>query len=164
MELYNYEFIDDGRNRIHKTAIIADNVKLGRGNTILPYSVIGYPGAIRGIEGYKGKIEIGDNNFIGAHVTIMAGKESTRIGDKNIIMNHVNIGHDTDIGYNNEIGAGTILGGHVTIGDTNKIKIGCIIRNRVLIGNNNTIGQGSNIVQGIKNFKTVYGNPAREIE
>jgi UDP-N-acetylglucosamine acyltransferase len=162
-DLYNDEFIDDGRNRIHKTAVIGDNVTLGRGNIILPYAVIGYPGAIRGLEKYQGKIIIGNNNFIGAHVTIMGGRDITTIGSENIIMNKVNIGHDCTIGDQNEIGAGCMLAGHVSIGESNSIKLSCTIRNRVKIGSFNTIGQMSNVITDIEDSFIYYGNPAIKI-
>ena len=160
LDFYNDEFIDDGRNKIHKTANIASNVKLGRGNIILPHSVIGYPGAIRELESYNGMIEIGNNNFIGVGVTIMGGRKYTHIGDRNIIMNKVNIGHDCTILSDNEIGAGTIISGHVFIGLNNKIKINCSIRNRIKIGSDNLIGQSSNIIEDIEDGETWYGNPA----
>ncbi len=76
-------------------------------------------------------------------------------------MNYINIGHDTIIGDNNEIGAGTVIAGWCKIGNDNKIKIHCTIRNRVTIGNNILVGMGSNVVKDIISNTVVKGNPIK---
>lgn len=157
---------DERGNKIHVTAVIGDNVELGKNNTIYPYAVLGMPGFIRDSDSASGKIIIGDNNKIGNHVSIMIGQEcNTIIGDNNLIMNYVNIGHDVIIGNNNEIGVKSLLAGYSKIGNGNKIKISCTIRNRKIIGNDNIIGMCSNIT---KDFDIdgwlIYGTPARQIK
>lgn len=160
----NSEWIIIDGNKIHKTCIIYDNVILGVNNIIYPFSVIGLPGFIRDLNKPFGKIIIGDNNRIGTHTSIMAGLNGeTVIGNDNIIMNYVNIGHDANIGSKNEIGTGSIVAGWTTIGDLNKIKLNCVFRNRVSIGNNNLIGMGSLVIKSFSNNKLVYGNPAEII-
>lgn len=154
----------DKVNKIHPTAIIGDNVKMGKGNEIGPYTVIGEMGFLRNSSGPAAKIIVGDNNRIGNYISIMAGKDGkTVIGNGNLLMNYVNIGHNCTIGDNNEIGAGTIVCGHTNIGNGNKIKTGCDIRNRITIGNDNLIGIASNIVANVGNNERWYGNPARYI-
>jgi acyl-[acyl carrier protein]--UDP-N-acetylglucosamine O-acyltransferase len=158
---------DENGNKIHVTAIIGDNVELGKNNTIYPYSVIGVPGFIRDAENSTGKVKIGNNNKIGTHTAIMVGQDgTTEIGDNNLIMNYVNIGHDTIIGSDNEIGAGTVIAGWVKIGDCNKIKIRCTIRNRKKITNGNIIGMCSNITKDFESDRgwLIYGNPAKQIK
>lgn len=151
-------------NIIHPTAIIGDNVELGTGNEIGAYTVIGHFGFQRSAKSKKGKIIIGNNNRIGNHVNIMAGEEGeTTIGDDNMIMNGCNIGHNVQVGDNNEIGVGTMVLGFAKIGNENKIKAHCSIRNRVAIGNNNLIGMGSNVVESIGNYEKWLGNPAHRI-
>jgi UDP-N-acetylglucosamine acyltransferase len=157
---------DDRGNKIHVTAIIGDNVELGKNNTIYPYAVIGLPGFIRDANNATGRVRIGNNNKIGAHTSIMVGQEGiTDIGDNNMLMNYVNIGHDAIIGNSNEIGAGTVIAGWVKIGNNNMIKIRCTIRNRKIIGNDNIIGMCSNIT---KDFNMegwlIYGTPAKQIK
>lgn len=160
-----WEFKDG--NWIHSTAIIHGNVIMGKGNIIYPYVVIGELGFIRGLHPIKypgAQITIGDRNQIGAHVSIMAGEEGSRIGSDNLIMNYVNIGHDCVIGHNNEIGAGTVVCGYVTIGNNNKIKVSCALRNRITIGDDNVLGMMSNVVCSIGSNIVVMGNPAKEHE
>lgn len=156
---------DENGNKIHITAIIAEGVDLGKNNVIYPYAVIGLPGFIRNSDDASGKVIIGDNNKIGAHSSIMIGKDGiTKIGDNNLLMNYVNIGHDVEIGNNNEIGAGTVIAGWSKIGSGNNIKIRCTIRNRKIIGNNNIIGMCSNITRdfNIEGW-LIYGSPAKQI-
>lgn len=154
-----------GSNKIHSTAIIGDNVIMGNDNIIYPYAVIGLPGFIRDAEMATGIINIGDNNKIGNHVSIMCGVSgTTQIGNNNLIMNYVNIGHDVNIGNDNEIGVSSILAGWSKIGNKNKIKLNVSIRNRVIIGNNNIIGMGSNVVTNIGDNSISYGNPCKHVK
>lgn len=151
-------------NIIHPTAIIGDNVTLGDGNTIGPYTVIGYPGAIRNAQDFTGTIEIGDGNTIGSHVTIAAGSDGvTRIGSGNILMNHSNYGHNCTVGDECEIGAGTIVCGWATIGNGAKVKAHCTVRNRKAIGAGAVVGMGTNVVGDVPEGVTCYGNPQRLI-
>ena len=152
----------DSINNIHPTAIIGSNVELGKNITIGPYCVLGQPGAIRDVPYKNGKIIIKDNTILQNFVSVMVGIEGvTVIGENNLIMNYVNIGHDVVIGDNNEIGPKTVLGGWSKLGNFNKLKIHCIIRNRIQIGNHNLIGMGSNVVKNISSHCKVIGNPAK---
>ena len=53
-------------NNIDPTVVIRGKVEMGTGNEILPYSVL------------IGPLTIGDNNYIGPHVTIGTPGEDTR--------------------------------------------------------------------------------------
>jgi len=149
--------------KIHETAVIGDNVTMGKKNIILPYAVIGETGFIRNAEKSEGKVVIGDNNIIGCFTNIMVGKEgSTIIGSDNLIMNHCNIGHNVEISHHVEVGVGTIIAGHAEIQEHVKIKSGCTIRNRIKIIDNAIIGQGSNVVNSLDVEDSLYvGNPAK---
>jgi|15BtaG_2_1085339.scaffolds.fasta_scaffold00018_47 UDP-N-acetylglucosamine acyltransferase len=158
-----WSFIDG--NKIHSTAIICDNVVIGTGNIIYPYAVIGLPGFTSSGPDDVCGVVIGDDNWIGAHVSIMSGAESdTAIGSGNFIMNYSNIGHDVLIGDKNEIGVRAILAGFCKIGSLNKIKINCCIRNRAVLGSKNIIGMGSVVTSSFyENEVLIYGSPAKII-
>ena len=153
-------------NKIHPTAIIYPNVKLGFNNVIGAYSVIGSNGEMRGVDqdDFRGQIIIGDDNVISEHVTIQrpfeAGKY-TMIGDRNIIMAHSHVGHDVEIGDDCEICTGAILGGYAKICHGVKIKLGVTIRNRKKIGELSLVGLGSAVVTDVEAGTVVYGNPAK---
>lgn len=163
-DLYNNDWINIDGNSIHKTAIVHPNVKLGKGNVIGAYAVIGSNGEIRGVNqnDFKGRVVIGDNNVISEFVSIQRPfkKDSeTFIGNNNIIMAHSHIGHDVAIDSNCEICSGTIIGGYANIFSGAKLKLGVTVRNRVTIGPDVIVGLGSVVTKDI--LKGVaYGNPA----
>jgi UDP-N-acetylglucosamine acyltransferase len=163
--IYNQDLINIDGNYIHRTAIIYKNVRLGTGNYIGAYTVIGSNGEIRGKNQntFEGFVTIGNNNVISEHVTIQRPYErsSTRIGSNNIIMAHSHIGHDVVIGDGCEICTGVIIGGYTTIKDGVKLKLGVTVRNRLVIGLNALIGLGSVVTKSIEDNAVAYGNPAK---
>ena len=165
-DLYDQDWINTDGNNIHTTAIVHPNVKLGKGNTIGAYCVIGGNGEIRGVkqEDFLGHVEIGDNNVISELVTIQRPYkkgEITEIGSDNIIMAHVHIGHNAKIWDKAEICTGTIIGGYARIGNNSKIKMNCTIRNRICIFHDTIVGMGSVVTKNIEPGTVVYGNPAK---
>jgi UDP-N-acetylglucosamine acyltransferase len=78
-----------------------------------PPQDLGYAG------GFRGRLEIGDDNRIGEFVTISLGTEKgggiTRIGHKNLLMAYVHVGHDCALGNEVILTNTCQLAGHVTI-------------------------------------------------
>ncbi|HDN98147.1 MAG: UDP-3-O-(3-hydroxymyristoyl)glucosamine N-acyltransferase [Candidatus Omnitrophota bacterium] len=116
---------------IHPTAIIGENVSLGKGVSIQPYAVI------------EDGVEIGDETVIGAGVYV---GHYTKIGKKCLIYPHVVIRERIKIGDRVIIHSGTVIGGDgfgfATVkGVHHKIpQIGTVeIGNDVEIGSNVTI-------------------------
>ncbi len=167
MDFYDKYFMFDESNQIHDTAIIYPNVVMGKNNIIGAYTVIGSNGEIRGVNqnDFQGTVVIGDNNVISELVTIQRPftETSTEIGNNNIIMAHVHLGHNVKIGDNTEICTGTIIGGYAEINDNAKIKLGVTIRNRKKIGKNCIVGMGSVVIRDVEENYVVVGNPAKEI-
>jgi UDP-N-acetylglucosamine acyltransferase len=168
-DLYNNDFLEVDGNRIHRTAIINSNVKLGTGNIIGAYCVIGSNGEIRGVkqDEFKGKILIGNNNVISEHVTIQTPLDEgklTIIGDRNIIMAHAHIGHDAQIMNDCEICTTSVIGGYALICDRVKVKLHCVVRNRVIVGEDALVGMGSVVTKNVPVGAVVYGNPAKQHE
>ena len=164
-DLYNDQWINIDGNHIHETAIVHPNVKMGKGNWIGAYSVIGSNGEIRdkNQNEFEGFVTIGDNNVISEHVTIQRPFESTatKIGSNNIIMAHAHLGHDVFVGDNCEICTGVIIGGYTIVKNGVKLKLGVTVRNRLVIGLNALIGLGSVVTKDIPDNSVAYGNPAK---
>ena len=167
-DLYNEDWINIDGNSIHKTAIVHPNVKLGTGNTIGAFCVIGGNGEIRDVKqnDFKGFVSIGNNNVISEFVSIQrpARKTVTKIGHDNIIMAHSHIGHNAVILSKTEICSGVIIGGYAQILNFAKIKLGSVIRNRVIIGERSIVGMGSIVIKNVEAGAVVIGNPAKELK
>ncbi len=135
--------------KIHKTAIVASEAKIGSNVEIGPYAIIGE------------NVEIGNNTTIGAHAVI---KGWTKIGDDNRIFNHASIGQEPqdlkfngeksylEIGDNNTIREfttihrGTEEGGGVTkIGDNNLIMAYCHVAHDCQLGDNIIMSNAANL-------------------
>ena len=164
---YDTEWINIDGNHVHRTAIVHPNVKMGTGNWIGAYSVIGGNGEMRDVDQreFKGFVDIGQNNTISELVTIQRPYEEgdiTSVGSDCIIMAHVHIGHNAMISNEVELCSGVIVGGYATVRSKAKIKIGAAIRNRISIGNSAVVGMMACVIKDVKHHTTVYGNPAKE--
>jgi UDP-N-acetylglucosamine acyltransferase len=175
-------------NRIHPTAIIGDDVVLGVGNSIGPYSVL------------LGPCTIGDNNWIGPHVCIGTPPEMrgaphpvgwagdagtglvaigsrnvireftaihgpttdiTRVGNDCYVMNTVYIAHDCTIDDGATISSTVAMGGRTHLGAGSNIGLGAVIHQRTVIGPGAMIGMGAVVTKHIPPFALAYGTPAR---
>lgn len=156
-----------GENFVHETAIVYPHVKLGRGNYIGPYTIIGGNGEIRGKDQseFQGEVIIGDDNVISELVTIQRPFDKgavTTIGSRNLIMAHCHIGHDVEIQDDCEICAHAILGGYSKVFAGAKLKMNTTIRNRKIVAINAVVGMCAVVTKNVPPGTTVYGNPARE--
>ena len=85
--------------KLHANVVIGPDVRVGRNNQFFPSSVVGGMPQILGADHDVdvGRIQIGDNNVIREQVTIhpsMYPDELTRVGNDNLLMIGVHIGHD----------------------------------------------------------------------
>ncbi len=100
--------------------IIAKNVKIGSGNIFFPMCCIGKNPQMLGAkpDTLFGRLEIGNNNVIRELVTIHPSiypDGTTRIGDDNMIMCGVHVGHDCIIENKCVISNNTQISGHCKI-------------------------------------------------
>lgn len=171
-------------NEIHPTAIIGDNVKLGKGNRILPYTII------------IGPTEIGDDNIIGPHVVIGSPGQDTRnkyydnsnsfikIGDRNIIreftaiqkpcyeeitligndvflMQSVHIPHDAQLGDKVVITPMCVLAGITKILEGANLGMGATINQYCIVGQYSIVATGAAVMKNVKPFSRYI--PGKEI-
>lgn len=175
-------------NKIHPTAILGDQVKLGSGNTIGPYVVIsgtvqigdgnwigphtsiGGPPEIRGSDlpdawengSHLGTVTIGSHNVIREGCTIHAGYfAGTQIANDCYIMNQTYIAHDSSIGTQVTLSSHVVLGGHVVIQNAANLGMSTVVHQRRVIGTACMIGMGSIVTRDIPPFSKAFGNPCR---
>lgn len=168
-------------NKIHPTAIIGPNVKLGDNNIIGPYSII------------DGPIEIGNNNCIGSHVVLGCDATDTKhvnygyknpaiiIGDNNIIrefslieqpcyeektiignnvfiMQGVHISHDCHINNDAVITNTSVLAGICKILKGANIAMACTINQYTVVGQYSIVATNSPCMKNVKPFSRYIPN------
>lgn len=168
-------------NEIHSTAIIGSNVQIGKGNKILPYTVI------------YGPTTIGDDNIIGPHVIIGTPGQDTRnkyydssdsrieIGSRNIIreftaiqkpcyedltfigndvflMQSVHIPHDCHIYDGVVITPMCVLAGITRILEGATLGMGATVNQYTVIGQHSIVATGAAAMKDLKPFSKFVPN------
>lgn len=159
------EFPDE--SFIHPTAVIGDNVEIGKNVYIGPYCIIGYPAEHKFFWGKElGRVIIGDNCVITGHVTIDAGTESsTIIEDDCWLLKHSHVGHDAHIQGNTTISCGAKIGGHAKIGPNCNIGLNACIHQRVVVPEGCMIGMNAAVTKKLEMqpYRKYAGVPAKDI-
>ena len=140
-------------------------VTIGNGNRFGHYCAVGVRCAdLKYREKDPGHVTIGDNNdireYVGIHCS-SSGDHVTEIGDQNLLMGSVHIGHDAKLGNQNIIANGSLLAGHVVLG--NRVVVGgaCGIAQRCWVGSYSMVGAGSMVVLDVPPYVRVQGDRAK---
>lgn len=108
-------------NKLISHVVIENRTTVGEGNVFYPFAVIGGKPQDLKYKGEPTELVIGNYNTIRESVTLNIGTEGggkvTRVGDKNLLMAYVHLGHDTIVGNNTVIANGCQIAGHVTVQD-----------------------------------------------
>lgn len=144
--------------------LIDGNTTIGKNNRIFSHAVLGTEPQDLKYNGEETFLIIGDNNTIREHTFINTGTQGggfeTLIGDGNLIMGHVHIGHDCHIGNSIIIANSTVLAGHVEIASNAVIGGISAIHQFCKVGSYAMLGGGSIVVQDIPPFCLCEGNRA----
>ena len=104
--------------QIHAFASVKRYTRMGKGNIIHSYALVGGEPQDLKFAGEVSWLEIGDNNKIREFSTLHRGTEGgggiTRIGSNNLIMAYSHIAHDCILHDNIVMSNGATLAGHVT--------------------------------------------------
>ena len=134
---------------IDKNVVIGDNNKLlnsvtlhfgtrlGNNNEIFPGASISTKPQDLKFQGEETTCEIGDNNSIRENVTISRGtasKGKTVVGNGNLLMENMHIGHDCVIGNGCIIGNSTKFAGEVIVDDYAIISATCLFHQFLHVG------------------------------
>jgi len=154
-----------GKNTIIDAhAVIAGKTTIGEGNHIFSHAVVGSIPQDLKYNGEEVELIIGDNNKIREFTLINPGTEGggsvTRIGNNNLLMGYVHLGHDVIMGNNCILANGATLAGHVELG--NNVVIGGLtpVHQFVHIGDYAMIGGASALSQDIPPYCLAEGNRA----
>lgn len=152
-----------------KPHVVIDGfTKIGRGNKIYPFAVIGQEPQDLKYNGEPSTIEIGDNNKIREHCTIHPGTSGDRmcttIGNGNLLMVNTHIAHDCVIENCCIFANNVTLGGHVHVG--NNVVIGGLsaVHQFVHIGEHAMIGGMTGIVCDVIPYGTVVEKRTASLE
>ena len=155
---------------IDKNVVIGDNNKLlnsvtlhfgtrlGNNNEIFPGASISTKPQDLKFQGEETTCEIGDNNSIRENVTISRGtasKGKTVIGNGNLLMENMHIGHDC------EIGNSTKFAGEVIVDDFAIISATCLFHQFTHVGSYIMFQGGTRTSQDIPPFVIAGKEPVR---
>jgi UDP-N-acetylglucosamine acyltransferase len=144
--------------------VIKGPTAIGANNRIYQFSTVGEDTPDLKYKGEPTRLVIGDNNVIREGVTIHRGtvqdRAETTIGNHNLLMAYVHIGHDSVIGDHAILVNNTALAGHVIVGDWAILSGFTLVHQFVRIGAHSFSGMGSAIGKDVPAYITVAGNPA----
>ncbi len=106
-------------------------------------------------------VELGHGNFVNSGVSIGSG---AKVGAHCIFNSNSTIEHDVTIGNYVQVGAGATVSTNVELGNNVFIGSGVTIVPGIKVGKNARIGAGSVVVANVEEGKTVFGNPAKEVQ
>lgn len=137
---------------------------IGKNNRIFQFSSVGEDTPDLKYKGEPTRLVIGDNNIIREGVTIHRGtiqdRHETTIGDHNLLMAYVHVGHDSVIGNHCILVNNTALAGHVHIGDWAILSGFTLVHQFCKIGAHSFSGMGTTIGKDVPAYVVVNGNPS----
>lgn len=166
-EIGPFCYIDRGveigpNNHLMNSVTILYGARIGEGNTFFPGSVISAIPQDLKFRGEDTTCEIGDNNTIRENVTINRGTASkgrTVVGNGNLLMEGMHIGHDCVVGNGCILGNTTKLAGEVVV-DDNAILSACVLVHQFChIGGYVMVGGGTGTSQDVPPYCIAARNP-----
>ncbi|HKQ71505.1 MAG TPA: acyl-ACP--UDP-N-acetylglucosamine O-acyltransferase [Polyangiaceae bacterium] len=158
--------VEIGRGtRLIASCVVLGHCRIGEGNIIFPYAVIGAEPQDRSHEGEVTSLVIGDRNVFREHVTVHRGtlKEegTTRVGSDCLLMVGTHVAHDAVIGDAVTLANGTMLAGHVKV--ESRVTTGgrAAVAPFVRLGEGSFIAAGAMVEIDVPPFTIVAGDRAR---
>jgi UDP-N-acetylglucosamine acyltransferase len=149
---------------IESHVVIKGPTKIGRFNKIFQFSTLGEATPDLKYKGEPTTLTIGDHNVIREGVTIHRGtiqdRGDTLIGNHNLLMAYVHIGHDSVIGNHCILVNNAALAGHVVIDDWAILSGYTLVHQFCKIGAHAFTGMGTAVGKDIPAFVMVAGAPA----
>lgn len=155
--------IGDGTTIAHGTCIYGKTT-IGKNNRIFSHAVLGSIPQDLKFHGEEVELIIGDNNTIREFTLFNPGTEGggriTKIGNNNLFMGYVHLGHDVIIGDNCILANAATLAGHVVLGNGAVIGGMTPIHQFVKVGDFAMVGGASALSQDVPPYCLAEGNRA----
>jgi UDP-N-acetylglucosamine acyltransferase len=149
---------------IEPHVVIRGPTTIGARNHIYQFSTVGEATPDLKYHDEPTELVIGNDNVIRENVTIHRGtvqdRGITQLGDHNLIMAYVHVGHDSVVGNNTILVNNTALAGHVMVGDWAILSGYTLVHQFCKIGAHSFSGMGTAIGKDVPAFVTVAGSPA----
>jgi len=153
--------------QIASHVVIKGPTVIGAHNTILQFSTVGEGTPDLKFKGEPTRLVIGDHNIIREGVTIHRGtvqdRNETTIGDHNLLMAYVHVGHDSVIGNHCILVNNASLAGHVHVGDWAILSGYTLVHQFVHIGAHAFAGASTYLTMDVPAYLMVAGNPAQAV-
>ena len=141
------------RTRLMAHVYVEGAATIGEDNNFHPYSSVGVASQDLKYKGERSETRIGDRNKIREFVTIHRGTEGggmvTRIGSDNLLMAHVHVAHDAQVGDHIILGNAVTFAGHVVVEDWAVIEAHSGVHQFCRVGKHAFIGGYSVITQDV---------------
>ena len=155
--------IGEGTTIAHGSCIYGKTT-IGKNNRIFSHAVLGSIPQDLKFNGEDVELVIGDNNTIREFTLFNPGTEGggsiTKVGDNNLFMGYVHLGHDVIIGDNCILANCATLAGHVEMGNNAVIGGMTPIHQFVKIGDFAMVGGASALSQDVPPYCMAEGNRA----
>jgi UDP-3-O-[3-hydroxymyristoyl] glucosamine N-acyltransferase len=149
-----------GPTRLGRRCEVKSNAVIGEQGFGFAYDEFGRPEHFPHI----GRIEIGDDVWIGACSTVERATIDATVIESNVkIDDLVQIGHNSRIGRNTLVMASSVVCGGAVIGEGCWIAPNTVIKEKVTLGANAYTGLGAVIINDVPPNTVVVGNPARRL-
>jgi UDP-N-acetylglucosamine acyltransferase len=144
--------------------VIKGPTRIGAHNRIYQFSTLGEDTPDLKYKGEPTRLVMGDHNIVREGVTIHRGtvqdRSETTIGNHNLLMAYVHVGHDSVIGDHCILVNNTALAGHVHVGDWAILSGFTLVHQYCKIGAHSFSGMGSAIGKDVPAYVMVNGSPA----
>ncbi|MDA3946899.1 MAG: acyl-ACP--UDP-N-acetylglucosamine O-acyltransferase [Helicobacteraceae bacterium] len=155
--------IGEGTTIAHGTCIYGKTT-IGKNNRIFSHAVLGSIPQDLKFNGEDVELVIGDNNTIREFTLFNPGTEGgggiTKVGNNNLFMGYVHLGHDVIIGDNCILANAATLAGHVQMGNNAVIGGMTPVHQFVKIGDFAMVGGASALSQDVPPYCMAEGNRA----
>ena len=151
--------------RIGSHVVIHGPVSIGKNNRIFQFASLGEEPQDLSYKGEPTRLVIGDRNTIREYVSFNRGNPKgggvTKIGDDNLFMAYVHVGHDCIVGNKNVFANSASLAGHVELGDQCILGGFSLVHQFTRVGSHAFTSMAAAINRDVPPFVIVSGNYAR---